>query len=196
VRANGVVLRDEVVEDELLGGEVGAGREGSTSLEGEVEALVAAVEVGTTREDELRADAKADPPNVKAGEAADGLGGEGGAVIGADGIGQSELTKDSLKDRLSEAVLGGGEALAGEAEAGEAVKDGEGETVVAIEGLELALEVGGPYSVGARRQGRAEARVAWVAAATAARQAVASQDLASRACGGQWEVRPLPAQIV
>jgi len=124
VRTNDVVLRDGLVEGELLGGEVGAGREGGTSLEGEVEASVATVEVGAAREDEFGADAEADPPGVKSGEAADGLGGEWGAVVGADGLREAELTEDPLEDRLSEAVLGGGEALAGEAEAGEAVEDG------------------------------------------------------------------------
>ena len=143
-----LVLGDKVVEGQLLRCEVRARREGGPALEGEVEALMAAVEVGTAGEDEFRADAETDPPDVKAGEAADGLGGEGGAVIGADGFGQAELAEDTLKDGLGE--VGGWEALAGEAEAREAVEDGEGEAVAAVEGLELALEVGGPDGIGAR----------------------------------------------
>ena len=54
-------------------------------------------EEGTTGEDDLWADAKADPQDVKAGEAADSLGGEGGSVVGADGIGQAELTEDPFE---------------------------------------------------------------------------------------------------
>jgi len=67
---------------------------------------------------------------------------------------------------------------------------------VAGEGLVLALEVSGPDGVEARGQRGAETRVAGVAAAATRRQSVATQDLASRACGGQGKVRALPAQIV
>jgi hypothetical protein len=89
-----------------------------------VEAFVAAVLLGLGGLDGLRRDAEFDPPDVKAREAVDGLGGKRGAVVGADDMRKAKATEKVLKDGLDEVMLGGGESMAGEEEAAVAIEDG------------------------------------------------------------------------
>ena len=77
-----VVLGAEVVEGALLASEVGARGSGSLPLEDEVHVLVLGVLLRASGLDELRLDAELDEPDGEAREAAEGVGGEGGAVVG------------------------------------------------------------------------------------------------------------------
>jgi hypothetical protein len=124
MRAEGIVFVEEVVKASLLSWEVFGGREGRFGFEGAVEAFVAAVLLGLGGLDGLRRDAEFDPPDVKAREAVDGLGGKRGAVVGADDMRKAKATEKVLKDGLDEVMLGGGESMAGEEEAAVAIEDG------------------------------------------------------------------------
>jgi hypothetical protein len=92
----------------------------------------------------------------------DDVGGEGGSVVGADHVGQAVLAEGPFKQGDHELMLGGGQADAGEAVPGEAIDEGKGVAPVAVQGLELALEVSGPDRVGAGHGGVAEAGMARV----------------------------------
>jgi hypothetical protein len=195
VRAIVVVLGDEGVELALLGPEAGGGRSGGGLLEGFVKALVAAVLLGMAREDEFGIDADPDPPDVKPREPVDGLGGEGGAIVAADDVREAELSEGTLKQGLDELVLGGRQADAGQAVPGEAVDEGERVTPLAVEGLELAFEIGSPDGVGVGHRGLAKARVARMGATTPGLdEAMALEEECSSRSSGEWEGRALPSQ--
>jgi len=143
-----VVDASEAVEPSLLGAEVRAGWRGGALLEGSMHALVAAVLVRLSGLDELGGDAEGDPPHGELGEASDGGGGEGMAVVGADPLGEAQLP-----EQMFEAPDGGLEiepehASAVQEEAGVAVLDREREAEAAVSGPELTFEVGAPGGVG------------------------------------------------
>ena len=64
--------------------------------------------------DEIGQDAEADPPDREGREAAEGLGGEGHAVIRADPPGQAVRAEEPLEDGAGLDQLGAGEGLTGE----------------------------------------------------------------------------------
>jgi hypothetical protein len=148
VRPDLVEVRAEGIEATLLGAAVSCRRDGGLGLEILVHAFVATVLLGLTGFDEIGQDAELDPPDGEARETAQGHGGEGRAVISANALWETELTEGPGEDGTGSEVGGSGEPLAGEEEATEAVLDGERIAVDAVEGLELALEVGGPDGVG------------------------------------------------
>jgi hypothetical protein len=76
------------------------------------------------------------------------LGGKGDPVIGADAPGQAVLAEEALEDRASLHQLRAGERLAGEQQTAVSVGHGEGEAVLPVAQLELALVVGGPHGIG------------------------------------------------
>ena len=81
-----VVNPDEVIEALLLLQEVEGGRLGGLLLQCQVHALVATVLLGMSGLDALDLDAEAQPPDREPGEAEQRIaGGEGHAVVGADG---------------------------------------------------------------------------------------------------------------
>jgi len=79
-----VVLGAEVIEGALLRSEVGTRRSSGLAFEDEVHVLMLAVLLGAPRLDELWYDAELDEPYGEAREPAEGVGSEGGTVVGAD----------------------------------------------------------------------------------------------------------------
>jgi hypothetical protein len=98
--------------------------------------------------DELRGDAEADEPDGELGESAKSVGSERGAVIGADPLGEAELTEEALEHLSGENELGSGEAAAVQEETRVHVLYGEGIAEGTISEAELALEVERPGLVG------------------------------------------------
>ena len=138
----------EVVEVALLGTEVGLRRPSGFALEGSVHTLVTAVLLRLSRLDGFRTDAETDPPGAQPCEASESHGSEGRTVVGANDGGEAELAERLDKDRLGELDRRGVQPCALEQESAEAVLDGEGIAVAAVEHLELALEVDRPDRIG------------------------------------------------
>jgi hypothetical protein len=114
-----------------------------------VHPLVPAVLVGAGGLDELGADAKPEPPHAELREAAEGAGGEGLAVVGADPLGQPIGAEEPLEDLLGGLQQRTLEPVAGQEIAGVGVLDRERIAVAAIAQAELALEVDRPDHIGA-----------------------------------------------
>jgi hypothetical protein len=108
VRTDVVVLSPERIERTLLSGEGGAGPPGGAALEMAMHVLVFSVLAGARGFDELRGDAEADEPDGELGESAKSVGSERGAVIGADPLGEAELTEEALEHLSGENELGAG----------------------------------------------------------------------------------------
>jgi hypothetical protein len=84
VRTLLIELLSEVVELALLSAVVGGRWLCGFGLEGSVHAFVAAILLRFAGFDALGKDAESDPPGGQLGEPAEGMGGEGRAVVGAD----------------------------------------------------------------------------------------------------------------
>ena len=73
---------------------------GRLFLECQVHAFVATVLLGTTRLDALDLDPQPEPPDRKLGESEQGVaGGEGSAIVGADGVRKAEVLEGSFEHR-------------------------------------------------------------------------------------------------
>src|SRR5215217_1972010 len=148
MRALVVVALDEVIEFGLLLQEVFAGGLGSLELQRQMHAFMPAVLLWVARLDALDLDAESEPPDGELGQIEEGIcTGERNAIIGANGLGQSELFENGLKHGESVDLLGGGERLASEDIAAGEVGDGQRVTVAAVGEHELALVVGTPQLV-------------------------------------------------
>jgi hypothetical protein len=192
----GVVLLAEVGEAALLGGAGGGGGTGGVGFESLVEAFVSAVLLGVGGLDEFGGDAEPDPPGGELGQAAEGAGGEGDAVVRADPLREPVLPEQAFKRHAGRCQQGPGQRVAGEQVAAVAVDDGEGIAVLAVAGLELAFEVGGPHGVRRiHRRGRAAGVPGAGAAAPAAHEAVALEELADGAGRGPGPARMAPRQV-
>jgi len=106
-----VVEAAEGVEGPLLGDEGGAGRANCIPFERFVHPLVGAVLLGLGGEDALVLNAQAQPPDVELREAVNARGGEGHAVVGADGAGQGTLAEQPVEDRAHAVALRGEQAV-------------------------------------------------------------------------------------
>jgi hypothetical protein len=85
---------NEVVELGLLLKKVAAGRLGSLELQGQMHAFVASVLLRVTGLDAFDLDAEPEPPDRQLAEAEERIGAcEGNAVVGANGLGQTESLK-------------------------------------------------------------------------------------------------------
>jgi hypothetical protein len=146
--AERVVLVAPPIEAALLVAPAVARRPRAFALERQMHALVPAVLLRGAGLDEIGDDAEADPPDRERGEAPEGLGGEGDAVIGADAPGEAVLAEEALEDGPGLDQPSAGERLASEQQAAVPVGDGEGKAVLAIAQFELALVVRGPYGIG------------------------------------------------
>lgn len=83
-----IEFMNEVVEAGLLLQAVHAGRPSGLGLQGEVHALVASVLRWLAGPDALNRNAEPEPPDGELGEIEETVGGgEGQAVVGADGVG-------------------------------------------------------------------------------------------------------------
>src|ERR1700730_8232728 len=124
VRPLVIVAIDEVVELGLLLQEVFPSRFSGLQLQRQMHALMAAVLLRAAWFDALDLDAEPEPPDGELGEVEEGIRtGEGNAVIGADGLGQSELLENGLEHGKSIGFPCGGERLAGEGVAAGEVSD-------------------------------------------------------------------------
>jgi hypothetical protein len=167
VGPQGVVLVAPAGEAALLLRSGALGWAGALALEGEVHALVATVLLRGAGLDEIGQDAEADPPDRERRQAAEGLGGEGHAVIGADPPGQTIRAEEALEDWAGLDQLGAGERLTPEQHPAVAVGHGEWEAVLAVAELELALVIGGPHRIGGVHRGAGRSRRARAADAPA-----------------------------
>ena len=119
MRSLGIELGEEVIEAGLLLEAVHAWRTGCFFLESEVHALVAAVLLRVAWLDALDGDAESEPPDREPGEIEEGIGaGEGDAVVGADGLWQSALTKEAFEGGDGEVFSSGLQGFAEQQEAG------------------------------------------------------------------------------
>src|SRR5262249_29093270 len=187
-----VVLPAKGIEAPLLAGEVAAGRACGFGLESSVHPFMTTVLLGVRGLDELGVDAEANPPDGQAGQAAQGGGGEGHAVVGADDAWQAVLVKQPAEHGLAAGGFGGGQTLAGEQVAAEAVDDGEGVAVETVAGLEVTLEVGGPDVVGGEHGSQGPARMTGTGtAAPPGDEAVTLEEIAAGAARG-----PFPGRVL
>lgn len=134
----------ETVELPLLGLKISRRRLSGLGLQGFVHELVLAVLLRPAGLDQLRQDAKPNPPGREPGESCQGIGRTRHAVIGADSSGQPIFPAEAREYRFGVLHRGGREPLAPEQIAARAVGDGEGITVNPVLRLKLALEVGAP----------------------------------------------------
>ena len=106
VRPTAIVSLDEGVEPGLLLEHVGGGRLGGFGLQGEVHAFVPAVLLRMAGLDVLDVDAEAESPDGEFAEAIEGVGGgEGHAVIGANGLPEAKFFERALEDGEGEFLL-------------------------------------------------------------------------------------------
>ena len=87
-----------MVELALLSLEVARRRSSGFGFERFVHAFVAAVLLGFAGFDEFGQDAETNPPGRERRESGEGVGGERGAVIGADPFGQAVFVEESRED--------------------------------------------------------------------------------------------------
>ena len=146
-----VELTLEGVESSLLGFMVLLGRASRFPFERFVHPLMTPVLLRPSWSDPFVGNAQLDPPDREFGQAADGLGGEGHALVGADGLGQAELGEDALEHGQGPFLAHRGQAVAAQQKAAVGVGDGERIAVLPILGGELAFEVGAPDLVGSLR---------------------------------------------
>lgn len=185
VRALGVIDEAEAVEDALLSTERAGGRASGLGFEGAMETFMAAVLLRASGLDEFGADAQMEPPDLEFGEAENGLGGKGDAIIRANQGGQAEFGEESSEDGLDERKRDGWERLATEEVAAEGVDYGEGIAIDAIGGEKLTLEVHGPDVVGLLGHGEGLPRMTgWGASAPRTNEMSALEEIADGAGGG------------
>ena len=148
VRAFFVELFTEVIEAALLAAQCRGRRPCGLLLEGLVHTLMSAVLFGVTGFDEFGIDAEADPPDGESTQSADGGGGEGHSVIGANDLGKPVLLEEAAKDGLGALVCGRTQTMTTDDETRASIGDSEGVAVDAIARLELSLVVDAPSVVG------------------------------------------------
>ena len=149
-----VVFVAEAGEAVLLATSRGCGWDRGLLFEGAVHAFVSSILLGVGRLDEFGKDAQSDPPDRQPGEPGEGGGGsKGGAVVGTDDAGQAVFAEEPVENGLGELRLRGVECLAAQQEATVSIDDSERIAVFSIQGLELALEVGGPDMIGGTHGG-------------------------------------------
>ena len=151
------LVRPLVIVEVAAGGEgplpqrqIGARRPDRLAFERLVHPLVRSVLLGLGREGPLVLDAQAAPPHVEPGEAVDAGGAKGHAVVGADRPRQAVLPEEPFEDRAHLLALRSEQAVASQEVAGVLVGDRQRVAVHAIAGAEVALEVGGPETIGLR----------------------------------------------
>src|ERR1700682_2856963 len=111
--------------------------------------LVPAVLLPMPGLDALELNPEAQPPDGELTEAIERRrGGEGDAIIGANGRGEPKVFEGALEDGEREPFLRGRERLTREQVAAGEVGDGEGVAVPAIAEHELAFVVGAPQGIG------------------------------------------------
>ena len=139
----------EGVEGLLLRPQVRPGRFGGLAFEGAVHAFVPPVLLRLPGLDQLGCDPELDPPDGEAAQAAEcDRGSERLAVVGTDALGKAVGAEEAAEGPHGGFHVGAHEPAAVEQEAAVGVLDRERIAELAVEGAELALEVGRPELVG------------------------------------------------
>src|SRR6266496_1723811 len=94
-----VVFEAELIEAALLGAEGRLGRARGFAFEGPMHPLVPTILLGSTRLNQLRANAEPDPPDGEGGQAAEGIRRKRGPVIGEYPRPRSEEHTSELQSR-------------------------------------------------------------------------------------------------
>src|SRR5438552_4157293 len=186
------------VESALLAQEAGLRRTTGFALESFVHPLVSTVLLWMRGQDALVLDAEPQPPDVETREPVDAGGGEGHAVIGANGAGQPVLPKEPIENGVDAVALGGQQAVARQKIAGVLIGDRKWVAINRVPRTEVALEVRRPEIVGLRGHDRDDAGMLPLPPAAALlHQAAAGQKISGRAHGGPVQrrlPRPQPGQ--
>ncbi|HXG23384.1 MAG TPA: hypothetical protein VNJ09_02420 [Chthonomonadales bacterium] len=115
-----------MVEHALLDIQIGGWGPDGSLLEGFVEPFVGPGFLRTARRDALMGDAELERPDVEAVEVVDAGGGEGRAVVGADGLGEAAGAEQVAEVRLDAGAPDIGQALGAEEIAAEVIDHCEG----------------------------------------------------------------------
>src|SRR5256885_6421214 len=186
------------VESALLAQEAGLRRTTGFALESFVHPLVSTVLLWMRGQDALMLDTEPQPPDVETSKPVDAGGGEGHAVIGANGAGQPVLPKEPIENGVDAVALGGKHAVARQKIAGVLIGDREWVAINRVPRTEVALEVRRPEIVGLRGHDRDDAGMLPLPPAAALfHQAAAGQKISGRAHGGPVQrrlPRPQPGQ--
>ena len=135
--------------------------------------------------DELGPHPEPEPPDAELGEAAEGAGGKGLPIVGANPLGESVGAEEAPKDLLGRLEQRTFEPVAGQQIARVGILDGERIAVAAIAELELSLEVDRPDGIGPGDRGLGAAGVrAELRAAAMPDAAVSHQDPMNGGNGG------------
>src|SRR2546429_4081016 len=179
------------VESALLAQEAGLRRTTGFALESFVHPLVSTVLLWMRGQDALMLDTEPQPPDVETRKPVDAGGGEGHAVIGANGAGQPVLPKEPIENGVDAVALGGKQAVAREKIAGVLIGDRKWVAINRVPRTEVALEVRRPEIVGLRGHDRDDAGMLPLPPAAALlHQAAAGQKISGRAHGG-----PVPRRL-
>src|SRR5262245_35673778 len=120
-----VVEEAEAIERPLLPGQVVLWRPGGRGLERAMHAIMGAVLLRMTRENPLVLNPQAHPPDIELREPVDPRGREGHAIVGADGLRQAVLPKETIDDGADSHTLGRWQAVTREEIAGMLVRHGQ-----------------------------------------------------------------------
>ena len=128
VRALVVALLAEALTLALLSPSSARWRAGGFCLPRPVHALMATMLPGFAGRDARGEDAQADPPGGAWGEPAQGIGGKGHPVVGAEALGQAQLVEEAGEHGLGFGHTRGRERLTAEEKAAVAIGPGQGLT--------------------------------------------------------------------
>jgi hypothetical protein len=175
----------EGVEAPLLGAERAGRGAGGLGFEVSMHPFGPAILVRGSGLDELGPHLEPEPPDAGLGEAAEGAGGKGLPIVGANPLGESVGAEEAPKDllgRLEQRTL---EPVAGQPIARVGILDGERIAVAPIAELERSLEVDRPDGIGPGDRGLGAAGVrAELRAAPMPDAAVSHQDPMTGGNGG------------
>ena len=159
-----VVFLSERIERPLLGRQIGPRGTNGPAPERAMHAFVRAVLLRAPRMNALMLNAEAHPPDVEIRAAVNGRGGEGHAVVRANGPGEAVGVERAPEDRPGQHAMRRADAVAGQQKAGVLVREREGKAEDPVLRGELALEVNRPEIVRVVRRGGHDAgMLVWAA---------------------------------
>jgi hypothetical protein len=179
------------IEDALLAREARLRWPARLAFEGLVHPLVSTVLLRVSGQDPLMLDAQPEPPHVQLREAVDAGGGEGHAVIGANGARQPVLPKEPIEDGAHAHAFGGEQAVTRQQIASVLVGNRQRVAVHRVPRAEVAFEVGRPEIVGLGGRGRDDAGMLIVPPPAA----FLDQPAASQQIARGTDRRPLAARM-
>ena len=146
---------------------------------------MAAVLLGFAGLDALGEDAPAHPPGGELGQPAEGVGGTGHAVVGAEACGPPARCEHAGEDGLGLGHPGRSEGGTAEQKAAVAVGHGERSTIEPVARVDVARELGAPDLVGSQDQAGGLPRMATVATGSSlGHHARTAEDITNRGARG------------